>query len=341
MNSRIAGVEEADVLLLIGTNPRYEAPLFNARVRKSWLHNELQVAVIGSAVDLTYTYDHLGDSPQIINDIASGKHPFSKVLSQAKKPMVVLGSSALQRKDGAAIHAAVSSIAQSARSTSGVPEEWKVLNILHRVASQVAALDLGYKPGVDAIRKNPPKVLFLLGADAGCITRQDLPKNCFIIYQGHHGDVGAPMADIILPGAAYTEKSATYVNTEGRAQETHTAVSPPGMAREDWKIIRAISELAGITLPYDDLDAVRARLQEVSPNLVRYDDVEEANYFKQSAELAKLANQQLLSDPLIPPQTNIKDFYMTDPITRASQTMAKCVKAVTEGAQAVDEPSIC
>lgn len=341
LNSRISGVEEADLLLLIGTNPRYEAPLFNARIRKSWLQNDLQVAVVGSAVDLTYSYDHLGDSPQIIKDIASGKHPFSKVLSQAKKPMVVVGSSALQRKDGAAIHAAVSSIAQNARSTSGAPEEWKVLNILHRVASQVAALDLGYKPGVDAIRKNPPKVLLLLGADAGCITRQELPKDCFVIYQGHHGDVGAPMADVILPGAAYTEKSATYVNTEGRAQRTLTAVSPPGVAREDWKIIRAISELAGITLPYDDQDSVRARLQEVSPNLVRYDDVEEANYFKQSAELAKLANQQLLSDPLIPPQTSIKDFYMTDPITRASQTMAKCVKAVTEGAQAVEEPSIC
>ncbi|XP_063788729.1 NADH-ubiquinone oxidoreductase 75 kDa subunit, mitochondrial [Pseudophryne corroboree] len=341
LNSRIAGVEEADVLLLIGANPRYEAPLFNARIRKSWLQNDLQIAVVGSAVDLTYTYDHLGDSPQTIKDIASGKHPFSKVLSQAKKPMVVVGSGALQRKDGAALHAAVSAIAQNARSSSGVAEEWKVLNILHRVASQVAALDLGYKPGVDALRKNPPKVLFLLGADAGCITRRDLPKDCFVIYQGHHGDIGAPMADVILPGAAYTEKSATYVNTEGRAQKTFVAVSPPGMAREDWKIIRALSEVVGVRLPYDDPDGVRNRLQEVSPNLVRYDDVEEANYFKQAAELSKLTTQQMLTDPLIALQLTIKDFYMTDPITRASQTMAKCVKAVTEGAQTVDEPSIC
>lgn len=341
LNSRISGIEEADVLLLVGTNPRYEAPLFNARIRKSWLHNDLQVALIGSSVDLTYTYDHLGESPQILKEIASGKHPFSKKLFQAKKPIVVVGSSALQRKDGTAIHAAVSTIAQNARSSSGVTEDWKVLNILHRVASQVAALDLGYKPGVDAIRKNPPKVLFLLGADAGCITRQDLPKDCFIIYQGHHGDAGAPMADVILPGAAYTEKSATYVNTEGRAQRTFVAVTPPGMAREDWRIIRAISELAGVTLPYEDHDGVRERLQEVSPNLVRYDDVEGANYFKQATELAKLVSQQILADPLVPPQLTIKDFYMTDPITRASQTMAKCVKAVTEGAQAVEEPSIC
>ncbi|XP_046319018.1 NADH-ubiquinone oxidoreductase 75 kDa subunit, mitochondrial isoform X2 [Marmota monax] len=341
LNTTIAGVEEADVVLLVGTNPRFEAPLFNARIRKSWLHNDLKVALIGSPVDLTYRYDHLGDSPKILQDIASGSHSFSQVLKDAKKPMVILGSSALQRNDGAAILAAVSSIAQTIRVTGGVADDWKVMNILHRVASQVAALDLGYKPGVEAIRKNPPKVLFLLGADGGCITRQDLPKDCFIVYQGHHGDVGAPIADVILPGAAYTEKSATYVNTEGRAQQTKVAVTPPGLAREDWKIIRALSEIAGITLPYDTLDQVRNRLEEVSPNLVRYDDVEGANYFQQANELSKLVNQQLLADPLVPPQLTIKDFYMTDSISRASQTMAKCVKAVTEGAQAVEEPSIC
>ncbi|NWV18641.1 NDUS1 oxidoreductase, partial [Origma solitaria] len=341
LNTKIAGVEEADVLLLVGTNPRFEAPLFNARIRKSWLHNDLQVALVGSPVNLTYTYEHLGESPQILQDIASGKHAFSKVLDHAKKPMVVVGSAALQRSDGAAIHAAVSTIAQNARAKSGAGPDWKVMNILHRVASQVAALDLGFKPGVEAIRKSPPKVLYLLGADSGCITRQDLPKDCFIIYQGHHGDVGAPMADVILPGAAYTEKAATYVNTEGRAQQTRVAVTPPGMAREDWKIIRAVSELAGLTLPYENLDQIRKRLEEVSPNLVRYDDVEEANYFTQANELAKLAKEQLLADPLVPPQLTIKDFYMTDSISRASQTMAKCVKAVVEGAHAVEEPSIC
>ncbi|XP_013930919.1 PREDICTED: NADH-ubiquinone oxidoreductase 75 kDa subunit, mitochondrial-like [Thamnophis sirtalis] len=341
LNTKIAGIEEADFLLLVGTNPRFEAPLFNARIRKSWLHNELKVALVGSPVDLTYTYEHLGDSPQILLDIASEKHPFSKVLNQAKKPIVVVGSAALQRGDGAAILSAISNIAQNIRTKNGVDIDWKIMNILHRVASQVAALDLGYKPGVDAIRKNPPKVLYLLGADAGCVTRQDLPKNCLIIYQGHHGDTGASMADVILPGAAYTEKTATYVNTEGRAQQTRVAVTPPGLAREDWKIIRALSEVAGVTLPYDNLDQVRRRLEEVSPNLVRYDDVEEANYFIQANELSKVVDQKLLADPLVPPQLTVKDFYMTDPISRASQTMAKCVKAVTQGAKAIEEPSIC
>ncbi|XP_026151160.1 NADH-ubiquinone oxidoreductase 75 kDa subunit, mitochondrial isoform X2 [Mastacembelus armatus] len=341
LNTGIAGIEEADLVLLVGTNPRYEAPLFNARIRKGWLHNELQVALIGKEVDLSYSYDHLGESAKVLQEIAAGTHPFSQVLAKANHPVVVVGSSCLQREDGAAIMAAVSNIAHNAGASHEGNETWKVLNVLHRVASQVAALDLGYKPGVEAIRKNPPKVLFLLGADAGCITHQDLPKDSFIIYQGHHGDVGAPMADIILPGAAYTEKCSTYVNIEGRAQQTSVAVTPPGVAREDWKIIRAISELSGVTLPYDTLEEVRDRLSEVSPNLVRYEDVEDANYFKQANELSKSVNQAVLTEPLVPPQLTVKDFYMTDPISRASQTMAKCVKAVTEGAQAVDEPAIC
>uniref|UniRef100_A0A8C4P134 NADH-ubiquinone oxidoreductase 75 kDa subunit, mitochondrial n=1 Tax=Dicentrarchus labrax TaxID=13489 RepID=A0A8C4P134_DICLA len=342
LNSRIAGIEDCDLLLLVGTNPRYEAPLFNARIRKSWLHNELRVAMVGHNVDLSYAYDHLGEETSVLKELANGTHPFCQVLSAAKRPVVVVGSSALQREDGAGILSAVSTIAQNARTSSGVEEGWKVLNVLHsRVASQVAALDLGYKAGVDAIRNNPPKVLFLLGADAGCITRADLPEGSLIIYQGHHGDVGAPMADIILPSAAYTEKNATYVNTEGRSQKTRVAVTAPGMAREDWKIIRAVSELAGVTLPYDTLEEVRSRLAEVSPNLVRYNDVEEANYFKQANELAMAVNQDLIAAPLVPPQLTAKDFYMTDSISRASQTMAKCVKAVTEGAAAVDEPSVC
>lgn len=330
LNSKIVGVEQADLILMVGTNPRYEAPLFNARVRKSWINNDLAVAMVGTQVDLTYDYDHLGDSTQVLQDIASGKHPFAKTLASAKQPMVVVGSAALQRADGKALMNAVSKIAYNARTQSGCGEDWKVLNVLHRVASQVAALDLGYKAGVDYIRQNPPKLLYLLGADEGAITKEDLPADCFVIYQGHHGDRGAQMADVVLPGAAYTEKEATYVNTEGRAQLTRVAVTAPVLAREDWKIIRALSEISGNTLPYDKLMEVRDRMFEISPNLVQYGEAEDANYFKQAQELAQSVAGQLDSTPLTPPMLNLKDFYMTNSISRASQTMAKCVKAVQE-----------
>jgi len=330
LNTKIQGVEEADLILLVGTNPRFEAPLFNSRIRKSWINNDLTVAMVGAQVDLTYDYDHLGDSASILNDIATGKHPFSKTLAQAKNPMVVVGSSALQRGDGTPLYKAVSTIAQNARVQSGCGEGWKVLNVLHRVASQVAALDIGYKAGVDAIRNNPPQVLFLLGADEGAITKEDIPADCFVVYQGHHGDRGAAMADVILPGAAYTEKDATYVNTEGRAQQTKVAVTPPMLAREDWKIIRALSEVSDQPLSYDTIQEIRDRLFEVSPNLVQYGTAEDANYFKQAQELAQSISGNLQDKPLTPSLLNLKDFYMTNSIGRASQTMAKCVKAVQD-----------
>ncbi|CAG7677727.1 unnamed protein product, partial [Allacma fusca] len=330
LNSKIAGVEEADVILFIGSNPRFEAPLLNARVRKCWINNELNVGLVGPKVDLTYDYNHLGDSSDTVNKLVSGSHPYSKVLQNAKKPIIVVGSTALQRADGAVLLSKIQAYCQSLRGKGQIPSDWRVLNVLHRVASQVAALDLGYSPGAQKIRDAKElKVLFNLGADEGVISRADLPKDCYIIYQGHHGDKGAEEADAILPGAAYTEKQATYVNTEGRAQQTIVAVTAPGMAREDWKIIRALSEILGITLPYDNLLELRRRMGEISPNLTKLGDVEEANYFAQSAELAQLANKSSLAqEPLDVPLKNLEDFYMTDAISRASPTMAKCIAAV-------------
>jgi len=222
----------------------------------------------------------------------------------------------------------VQQTAQAARTASQVASDWPVLNVLHRVASQVAALDLGYKAGVDAVRQARPKLLFLLGADNEAVTREDLADDCLIVYQGHHGDRGAQMADVVLPGAAYTEKVATYVNMEGRAQTTNAAITPPGMAREDWKIIRALSEVVGAKLPYDKLSEVRRRLAEVAPNLTRYGDVEQANYFAQAVELAKAMEAKASSAPLDVSQKALEDFYITDSISRASPTMAKCVQAV-------------
>jgi len=331
LNTTIAGIEEADLVLLIGTNPRYEAPIFNSRLRKCWIHNDLNVGYIGPKVDLTYDVEHIGDSVDLVAKLANGTHAFSKKLEQAKRPVIVVGSECLQRPDNGAILANVQQLAQQVKVKSGVPAEWKVLNVLHRVASQVAALDVGYQAGVTSVLESKPDVLYLLGADAGAISREDLPPNAFVIYQGHHGDAGAEIADVILPGAAYTEKQGTYVNTEGRAQQTLAALTPPGMARVDWKIIRAISEVIGETLPYDTIQQIRGRLAEVSPNLTRYGLIEEANYFAQAAQLAKAdkkAKEFATGNPLDVKVKELEDFYMTNSISRASPTMAKCVTAV-------------
>nr|CAI5827532.1 unnamed protein product [Callosobruchus analis] len=329
LNNKIANAEEADLVLLVGTNPRFEAPLLNSRLRKAWVHNELEVASIGPKVDLRYSYEHLGDNPNLLQQIAGGQHAFSKKIKAAKKPLVIVGAESLERPDGAAILSAAQSIA--AQASSG--KDWKVLNVLHKVASQVAALDIGYAPGVDRIREGNLKVLFLLGADENAVEKSDLPKDCFVIYQGHHGDRGAAMADAVLPGAAYTEKQATYVNTEGRAQETLPAVTPPGRAREDWKIIRALSEILGVKLPYDNLNEIRDRLDEVAPHLTRYGSAEDANFFRQAQELSKKAKVQLDSTPLDVKIKELQDYFMTDSISRASPTMAKCVQAALKHRQ--------
>jgi len=327
-NSTIQGIEDADVVLLVGTCPRYEAPLVNARLRKAWMHNELQVAMVGTATDLTYSYDHLGDTASVLQEIATGNHPYSETLANAKNPMIIVGTAPLNSGEGATVHQLCASISNNIKAQGNVSEDTKVLNVLHKVASQVAALDVGYKPGVANI--GSPKLVYLLGADSGAVTRADLPADAFVIYQGHHGDTGAMAADVILPGAAYTEKVATYVNMEGRAQETKRALTPPALARDDWKIIRALSEIAGKTLPYDTLGEIRGRLTDVSPNLTRYGDVEGANYFAQSLNLAE-GNTIVSVDSVLEPQiSTLKDFYMTDTISKASQTMAKCVKAVEE-----------
>jgi len=335
LNTGIAGVEDADFVLLIGANPRFDAPVFNARLRKCWIHNELDLAMVGPKVDLTYDYDHLGDSTEVLQQLVDGTHPYSARLAAAKAPVVIVGSEALQRADGGAVMGLTQQIADNLRTSSGCDPDWAVLNVLHRVASQVAALDLGYKAGVAEARDAKPKVLWLLGADGEAVTRDDLPEDCFVIYQGHHGDAGAAMADCVLPGAAYTEKQGTYVNMEGRAQQTFPALAPPGEARVDWKIIRVISEVLDEKLPYDKISELRSRMAEVSPNLVRYGTVESANFFAQSLDLAKKVAVKPSADPLDVSRKVLEEFYQTDSISRASPTMAKCVTAVKQQRQSV------
>ena len=183
LNTGIAGVEDADFVLLVGSNPRFDAPVFNARLRKCWIHNELDLAMVGPKVDLTYDYDHVGETTEVLAQLADGSHPYCARLAKAKNPVVIVGSEALQREDGASVMAHVQRIASNLRQSSGCAEDWKVLNTLHRVASQVAALDLGYGAGVAEVVAAKPKVLWLLGADSGALKREDIPEDCFIIYQ--------------------------------------------------------------------------------------------------------------------------------------------------------------
>ncbi|MBN8929116.1 MAG: NADH-quinone oxidoreductase subunit G [Rhodospirillales bacterium] len=323
-NTGIAGIEEADALLIVGSDPRREAPVLNARIRKTWLNNGMPVGVVGTDSDLTYPVTALGAELSVLSGLIDGSHEFGKALRGAKKPMVIVGQAALARPDGSAVLAAAWKLAGE---IGALAPEWHGFNVLHNAAARVGALDLGFVPGprgrdLAGMLNGGVDVLWLLGADE--FDTSAIGPNTFVIYQGHHGDAGAHRADVILPGAAYTEKNGTYVNTEGRVQQGFMAVYPPGEAREDWRIIRALSELLGKTLPYDTLEAVRARLAQVNP---AFENVGFLPRFGASDLTAPAGDPAAIgSAPLVPA---IATYYQTDPISRASPTMAACVAAHT------------
>jgi NADH-quinone oxidoreductase subunit G len=315
-NSTIAGIEEADAIMLIGTNPRLEAPVLNARIRKRSLKGGCLIGVIGEQADLTYTYNYLGAGPESLQQFVE------HAAISKEKPMLIVGQGALARPDGAAVLAMV----YKACGAMGVIKEgWNGFNILHTAAGRVGALDVCALPGqgglnttamLAAAAKNSLDVLFLAGADE--IDTTNLGTT-FVVYMGTHGDAGANRADVILPGAAYTEKSATYVNTEGRPQMTSRAAFPPGDAREDWAIIRALSDHLGATLPWNNLEELRAAMYKIAPQLASLDSIVKAD----AAALAELANVKGKTTAA-PFQSPVKDFYFTNPIARASKVMAEC-----------------
>jgi NADH-quinone oxidoreductase subunit G len=319
-NTGIAGIEEADAILIIGSNPRREAPVLNARIRKRWLASGLPVGVAGLVAELTYPAQHLGLEASALRPLLDGSHEFAAVLRKAQRPMIILGAGATARPDGAAVLAAAWRLAAGAGALSS---EWHGFNMLHTAAARVGALDLGFVPGprgkgLAQMMGGGVDVLWLLGADEFDAARR-VGADTFVIYQGHHGDRGAARADVILPGAAYTEKHGTYVNTEGRVQRGAFAVYPPGEAREDWKIIRAASELTGHTLPYDDIGTLRARLEQVNPVFGR---VGFSPRFGCSDTAGPVGDFSGLSDAPFAPA--VENYYQTDPISRASPTMAEC-----------------
>lgn len=324
-NTTIAGLEEADLILLVGTNPRWEAPLVNARIRKRYLRGGLSVYHLGVPHDLSYPVEQLGNDPAVLEAIATGKHPLAQAIAVAKRPALILGMGALAREDGAEILAAARHLASRTPITQ---PDWNGFNILHTAAARVGGLDVGFVPqdggrdivGIfDGIAKGEVEVLYLLGVD------EIDPRffgDAFVIYQGHHGDHGASRADVILPGAAYTEKNATYVNMEGRPQRALQAVFPPGEAKEDWKIIRALSGHLGKPLFFSTLEEVRQCMLERAPHLAEVDAVAPAPWSTVPGAAPKLA---ISATPF---EDVVRNFYMTDPISRVSKTMAECARVV-------------
>jgi NADH-quinone oxidoreductase subunit G len=325
-NTGIAGLEESDCILIVGANPRWEATMINARIRKTWLEKRMPIGVIGQPHDMTYPYTYIGEGPQSLQDVIDGKHDFATHLKRAEKPVVIFGPGAFIRNDGMAVHALGHELAEKFNMIS---DEFNGFNVMHKDAARVGALDIGFLPGRDGMntgqmlesaRSDQLDILYLLGVDHMDL-RDRTGKNTLLVYQGHHGDFGANAADIVLPGAAYTEKDGLYVNTEGRVQMGKRAVHPPGDARSDWAIVRALSEQAGCKLSYDSLIDLRERIEGEWPELTLID-------MKPEAEWGVFGRDGKIENA--PFYTPIDNFYMTNVITRASQTMAQCTRQLLQ-----------
>ncbi len=318
-NAGVRGIDSADTILLIGSNPRTESPVLNARIRKRYLHGHCAIGSIGPVADLTYPVERLGAGPATLRELVDGKLGFFEKLKAAKNPLIIVGMGAVAREDGAAVLAMARELAEK---LNAVREDWNGFAVLHTAAARVGGLDLGLVPGeggrdvagiLAGCEKGEIGAVYLLAADE--IDTKRLGK-AFVIYQGHHGDAGAHRADVILPGAAYTEKPGTYVNTEGRVQLGRRAGYPPGDAREDWAILRALSERLGKTLSYDTLAQVRSRLVSVNKVFAAIDQ-QAPGAWGPFGKAGATTDAAFVSA--------VANFYMTCPISRASRTMAECM----------------
>ena len=312
-NSGLQGIENADAILIVGANPRTEAPLLNARIRKVWLKGAAEIGVIGEQVDLTYDYNYLGAGSKTLGKLPKAAVDF---LTKAERPAIIVGAGALIGDTGAAVLNALGALA---KKVGVVQDGWNGFNVLHTAAARVGGLDMGFVPaegGLDVAAMLKPgalDVLFLLGADEVNASG----SGAFRVYLGSHGDRGAHGADVILPGAAYTEKSGLYVNTEGRVQMAERVVFPKGEAKEDWAIVRALSERVGHKLPFDTLEQLRAKLMGDHPTFGRIDYLAPSASF----DVAALGAKGDLGDVAF--VSTIVDPYLTNPIARASETMAE------------------
>ncbi|MHA6722827.1 NADH-quinone oxidoreductase subunit NuoG [Sphingomonas sp. RS2018] len=314
-NSTIAGVERADAILLVGTNVRWEAALVNTRIRKS-VKRGAKVFAIGAETDLTYKVEWLGNDLSLLGNLPAA---VTDAFKGADRPMVIVGGAPLNVAQGATLGLIETlGLVKDAAST-GSGQGWNGYNVLHFSASRMGSLMLGFtRPGgVADLIDAKPKLVFFMGADE---VNHAAFEGAFKVFVGHHGDAGAHHADVILPGAAYTEKAGTYVNIEGRVQRGERAVFPPGDAREDWAILRALSERIGTTLPFDSFEELRAKMYAAVPALAE-------------KGLARFdwSVPSLSSDASGEVGYPIKDFYLTNAICRASPTMQRCSAELVHG----------
>ena len=301
-NASISDIDAAKRVLIIGANPRQEAPVLNARLRKAWL-NGAEFALVGEAVDLTYDYMHVGLGPEALQQVLD----MGGEMIREHASLVIVGQGALCRPDGAAVLAAAMKITEQTESK---------LLVLHTAAGRVGAMDVGFThDGGTSSTLRDAKLVFNLGAD-----EIDMPEGAFVVYQGSHGDHGAHRADVILPGAAYTEQSGIFVNTEGRPQMANRAGFPPGDAREDWAILRALSAELGKTLPFNSLAQLRAGLFEAHPHLGALDQVP-------SNEWTPVKPGKMGKAPF---KAAVADHYLVNPVARASQVMAELSRMAAE-----------
>jgi len=327
-NPTIAGIEQADAILIVGSNPRREAAVLNARIRKAWRNKGLPIGVIGEQADLTYPHTYLGAGIDTLAEIAAGKG-FGEILAKAKRPLVLVGEGAvshagLGKQPGRDVLALAAHIAGNGGNND---EGWNGFAMLHHAAARVGGLDIGFVPHdggvcsadqIAAAGRGELDVLFLLGADEYDTAAMG---KAFVVYIGTHGDAGAHRADVILPGATYTEKSGTYVNTEGRVQMTERAVFPPGEAKEDWAILRALSAVLGKTLAFNSLNELRSAMYQEFPHLARLDQIAPGA----AADLAKLAKASVKTNSATF-ASPVREYYLTNPIARASAVMGECAQ---------------
>ena len=321
-NSSIQAIDNADLILLVGTNPRWEATVLNSRIRKAYLNNNCKVGLIGKKIDLTYNYIHLSEDIIYLRKILENESSFSQELKNSKKPLLIIGNSAINNQDGEEIIKLCSEIAKKYKM---VNENFNGFNILQQDISKVGALDIGFYNSIfsrdfnkniyEHISKNNP-VVFLLGSDD--IDHRILEKS-FLVYMGHHGDKSAQIADIVLPTPAFTEKSSTFINMEGRVLQTSKCFHPIGDAKDEWKIFRSLSNNFSNELKFNNLSELREAIA------LRYPFFKEINALPSINEI-NFGSPNQIKNRII--DYNIKNFYMNDVISRHSITMANCSREI-------------